>query len=91
MQRNIEEHQRNRSVGSPRDFIDVYLDEMDKEFEGKSNYSSMNQYFYFKLSLISFYLLRIYKFLELQLASTISDIFSAGAESTSNSIGGNIF
>lgn len=92
MQRNIEEHQRNRSIGSPRDFIDVYLDEMDKESGGKSNYSSMNQYFYFNSSLISiYYLLLVCKFLELQLASTISDLFSAGAESTSNSIGGNNF
>jgi len=59
----INEHDDDRIESSPRDFIDVYLNELEKQGEKPSTFS--------------------YK----QLISIIVDLFLAGSDTTSNSIG----
>jgi len=58
----IEEHKVDRCESSPRDFIDVYLNELEKHEQDSS-------------------------FTEKQLASTVIDIFAAGSETSSTSVG----
>ncbi len=86
----MEQHTKDRVEDSPRDFIDVYLSEMEKQgLSGESSFHSKR-----KLTLASdqnkieiwcdpFVPLRIEK----QLISVVIDLFIAGAETTSNSIG----
>jgi len=60
---SIEEHEKDRSQSSPRDFIDVYLNELEKQGNRPSTFTHK------------------------QLISTIVDLFAAGSETSSNSVG----
>jgi len=59
----IKEHEADRIESSPRDFIDVYLNELEKQGQKPSPFS------------------------ENQLISIIVDLFGAGSETSSNSVG----
>ena len=61
MQETVDHHRENRIENNPRDFIDVYLEEIERD--------------------------QTASFTNKQLIGCIVDIFTAGAESTSNTIG----
>jgi hypothetical protein len=60
-QESIDEHVATKTKGdSPRDFIDVYLEEMEKQLENNSTFSSklfclLNNYM-FLIKIVSFHL-----------------------------------
>jgi len=60
---SIEEHEKDRSENTPRDFIDVYLNELEKQGHQPSSFTHK------------------------QLIATIVDLFAAGSETSSNSVG----
>jgi hypothetical protein len=83
------EHARTMDENDPRDFLDVYLQEMKK----KSNSSfSGNEGSCLSVMFIYNVLFKFYCFYRLveQLVASIMDMFGAGAESTTNSIGDKI-
>ncbi|XP_046654690.1 methyl farnesoate epoxidase-like [Daphnia pulicaria] len=64
IEESIDEHVATRSKGdAPRDFIDVYLDEMEKQLENDSTFTKK------------------------QLIASIQDLFTAGSDTSSGTIG----
>ena len=84
-QEAIEEHKQKQSP-EPRDFIDVYLKEIERNNDDSFSGMVLENFLRLDNHNLLYYLSCIH-FVEEQLLNIILDILSAGADTTGNSIG----